>query len=198
MPTSNAVHFSRPLRNVKLSAKKLPTGVQPAVTFSATELEAAKQEQYQQGCTDTSALMEQHLVEQREEILHLQERTFTNLASRSQELVDQLRAALPQLTIEAVRRVLANVEIDRDLVVRLVEELLAEICEGRQPIEVSLSAHDLHLIEGNDQHFREKFPEIEFRLDPELGDGDCIVRSRHGAIDGRLSTKLKSVERAFR
>lgn len=192
MPATKAVLFSRPLRNVKL------IGAQPPATFTATELEAAKQESYQRGCTDTSALMEQHLVEQREEILHLQEKTFTNLVSRAQELVDQLHCALPELTLEAVRRVLANVEIDKDLVVRLVEELLAEICEGRQPIEVSLSAHDLQLIEGNDKRFRKKFPEIEFRLDVELQSGDCIVRSRHGAIDGRLSTKLKTVERAFR
>jgi flagellar biosynthesis/type III secretory pathway protein FliH len=92
---------------------------------------------------------------------------------------------------------LANVEIDQNLVVRLVEELLAEICEGRQPIEVSLSAHDLQLLEGNSQRFREKFPEIEFRVDAELQPGDCMVRSRHGAIDGRLSTKLKTVEQAF-
>ncbi|HET7511758.1 MAG TPA: FliH/SctL family protein, partial [Chthoniobacterales bacterium] len=87
---------------------------------------------------------------------------------------------------------------DRDLVIQLVEELLAEISERRQPIEVSLSARDLQLIEGNDARFREKFPEIQFRLDVELEPGDCIVRSRHGEIDGRFSTKLKTLERALR
>src|SRR5262249_23179421 len=191
MPVTT-VHFLRPLRNMKLVRPR------PAIMVNAAELELAKKESYERGCTDTSAVMEQHLVEQREELLHLQEKTFANLAKRTEELVDQLRDVLPQLTLEAMRRVLANVEIDHNLVVRLVEELLAEICEGRQPIEVSLSAHDLQLIEGNDQRFREKFPELEFRLDAELQPGDCIVRSRHGAIDGRLSTKLKTVERAFR
>jgi flagellar biosynthesis/type III secretory pathway protein FliH len=194
MQPTKAVHFSRPLRGVKVVGAR----TSPTPRFTATELEAARQESYQRGCVDTSALMEQHLVEQREEILHLQDKTFTNLVTGSKDLADQLRQALPQLTLEAVRRVLANIEIDYGLVERLVDELLAEICEGRQPIEVSLSAHDLGLIEGNDQHFRDKFPEIEFRLDSGLEAGDCIVRSRHGAIDGRLSTKLKTVERAFR
>jgi len=191
VPPTKKIHCSRPLRNVKL-ASATPT------VYSAEELEAARQESYQRGCTDTSALMEQHLVEQREELVHLQQNTFATLIARNQELVAQIRAALPKLTVEAVSRVLANVDIDADLVVRLVEELLSEISESRQPIEISLSAHDFKLIEGNEEHFREKYPEIQFRIDPDLKPGDSIVRSRHGAIDGRLTTKLKTVERAFR
>lgn len=192
MGKTKTIHFSRPLRNIKLRGNEAP------ISYTAAELEAAKQESYQRGCTDTSALMEQHLVEQREELLHLQEKTFASLVARNTELMEQLRLTLPELTVEAVRRVLANTEIDRDLVIQLVEELLAEISERRQPIEVSLSARDLQLIEGNDARFREKFPEIQFRLDVELEPGDCIVRSRHGAIDGRFSTKLKTLERALR
>jgi flagellar biosynthesis/type III secretory pathway protein FliH len=142
--------------------------------------------------------MEQHLVEQRDELILLQQNTFAALAKRTTELGEQLRQALPELTIEAVRRVLANTEIDRELVVRLVEELLSEISEGRQPIEVSLSAHDLKLIKSQDKRFRAKYPQIEFRADPELQPGDCLARSRHGAIDGRIGTKLKTVEQAFR
>ena len=187
-----AIHFSRPLRKVTL------VGPKSAVVYSAEEFEAAKKESYHRGSTDTSALMEQHLVEQRDELLHLQQKTFAALAQRTGELAQQLRQALPELTLEAVRRVLAETKIDRALVVRLVEELLTEISEARQPIEVSLSAHDLKLIEGHDQRFREKYPEIEFRLDPDLQPGDCLARSRHGAVDGRLATKLKTVEQAFR
>ncbi len=191
MSAAKAVQFSQALRKVRL------VGAPPPVFFTAEELEAAKKESYQRGCNDTSAMTEQHLVEQREELLHLQDKTFAALIDRNNDLVAQLRRALPELTIEAVRRVLANTEIDRELVLRLIEELLAEISEGRQTIEVSLSPHDLELIEGNDARFREKFPELEFRGDAELLPGDCIARSRHGAIDGRLSTKLKTLERAF-
>mgnify|MGYP003694451875 CR=1 FL=1 len=105
--------------------------------------------------------MEQHLVEQREVSI-----SRKNLHQPCHPHPRVSRSAAPcapgGLTLEAVRRVLANVEIDQDLVVRLVEELLAEICEGRQPIEVSLSAHDLQLIEGNDEGFRRNFPRSSF------------------------------------
>lgn len=191
MTATEPLHFSRPLRNVRIA------GPQPPVLVTAEELEAARQEGYQRGCADTSALTEQHLVEQREEILHLQQKTFAALLARGQELAEQVRNALPELTIDAVRRVLAKTEIDRDLVIRLVEELLTEITDNRQMIEVSLSGHDLSLIEGIDERFREKYPQIQFHLDPDLQPGDCIARSRHGAIDGRLATKLETLERAF-
>jgi flagellar biosynthesis/type III secretory pathway protein FliH len=191
VPRAETVQISRPLRNVRLVRPA------PPVFYTAEELEAARKESYQRGCTDTSAVMEQHLVEQRDETLHLQDKTFAALIDRNNDLVTQLRSALPELTLEAVRRVLAQTEIDRDLVLRLVEELLAEISEGRQTIEVILSARDLELIEGVDARFREKFPELEFRADADLQPGDCIARSRHGAIDGRIATKLKTVERAF-
>jgi flagellar biosynthesis/type III secretory pathway protein FliH len=191
MPKANTIQVSRPLRNVRLVRPA------PPVFYTADDLEAARRESYQRGSTDTSALMEQHLVEQRDEILHLQDKTFAALIDCNNDLVTQLRSALPELTLEAVRRVLAQTEIDRELVLRLVEELLIEISDGRQTIEVILSARDLELIEGVDARFREKFPELEFRADAELQSGDCIARSRHGAIDGRISTKLKTVERAF-
>jgi flagellar biosynthesis/type III secretory pathway protein FliH len=191
MPKANTIQVSRPLRNVRLVRPA------PPAFYTADDLEAARRESYQRGSTDTSALMEQHLVEQRDEILHLQDKTFAALIDCNNDLVTQLRSALPELTLEAVRRVLAQTEIDRELVLRLVEELLTEISDGRQTIEVILSARDLELIEGVDARFREKFPELEFRADAELQSGDCIARSRHGAIDGRISTKLKTVERAF-
>ncbi|HEX4666343.1 MAG TPA: FliH/SctL family protein [Chthoniobacterales bacterium] len=191
MPTAKTAQFSRPLRNVRLVRAASP------VSYTAEEWEAARKESYQRGCADTSAMMEQHLVEQREEILHLQDKTFAAVIDCNNNLVTQLRNALPELTLEAVRRVLAQTEIDRELVLRLVEELLSEISEGRQTVEVTLSAPDLALIEGVDTRFREKFPELEFRADADLQPGDCIARSRHGAIDGRLATKLKTLERAF-
>lgn len=192
MPAIESIRFSRPLRKVTLVGPQLP------VSRHAAEMEAVKNESYQRGCADTSAVMEQHLVEQRAELLHLQDKTFAALIDRNNDLVEQLRRALPELTLEAVRRVLAKTEIDREMVLRLIEELLSEITEGRQTVEVSLCAHDLGLIEGADARFREKFPEIEFRAETELTPGDCIVRSRHGAIDGRIATKLNTVEQAFR
>ena len=70
MPSADAIHFSRKLRKVKI------VPLQPPVFYSAAELEAAKKESYQRGCGDTSAVMEQHLVEQREELVHLQDKTF--------------------------------------------------------------------------------------------------------------------------
>jgi flagellar biosynthesis/type III secretory pathway protein FliH len=53
----------------------------------------------------------------------------------------------------------------------------------------------LKLIESFQAGFRERYPQIEFRADPDLQPGDCVVTSRFGALDGRLATKLRSIDR---
>ena len=53
----------------------------------------------------------------------------------------------------------------------------------------------LKLMENYQAGLRNRYPQIEFRADPDLQPGDCIVTSRFGALDGRLATKLRSVDR---
>ena len=192
MAQVKSISLPKPLRKVALARAN------SSVVTTSDEIEAAKKESYQRGCADTAALTEKHLLDQRDELIHLQQKTFAGLIAQNYALVEQLRAVLPDLVLEGARRVLAQTEIDRDLVVRLIEEILAEISDGRQAIEVSLSAHDLALFESVEDSFREKYPEIEFRIDSELQPGECVARSRHGAIDGRFETKLKTVRQAFK
>lgn len=186
------IQFLQPPREVVLAPAT------PEPSFSAADLEAARREAYQRGFEDASAMLETQLVEQREELVHLQQQTFQSVANQHESLIEQLRAALPDLTMETVRRVLAGVEPDRAAVTLFVNELLSEIAPGPGLIEISLSERDLQLIAGYEADFREKYPQLEFRLDAALRPGDCLLRSRFGALDGRLATKLKTVERFLR
>jgi flagellar biosynthesis/type III secretory pathway protein FliH len=163
--------------------------------FTAEELETARREGYQRGFEDASAVIETQLLEQRTEVAHLQQKTFQALESHHDSLTRQLRAAMPQMTMEIVRRVLGGMQPDQDAVFRIVNEVLQGVAPGPETVEVCLSERDLKLMENYQAGFRERYPQIEFRADPDLQAGDCIVTSRFGALDGRLATKLRSVDR---
>jgi flagellar biosynthesis/type III secretory pathway protein FliH len=167
----------------------------PAPTFTADELEAARREAYQRGFEDASAVVETQIVEQREEVVHLQQKTLQALADRHDALARQMREAVPALTMEIVRRVLGGMEPTEKAVAQIVNEVLQGIAPGPEEVEVCLSPRDLKLIETYQPGLRERYPRMLFRADPGLQAGDCIVTSRFGALDGRLATKLRSVDR---
>jgi flagellar biosynthesis/type III secretory pathway protein FliH len=193
---ATTVHSVKKIRlSHLLSAVKLATGpATPPPAFTAAEIETVRREAYQRGFEDASAMIETQLLEQREEVAHLQEKTLQALAGHHEALERQLRAALPELTMEIVRRVLGSMEPDQEAVFKIVSEVLQGLAPGPETVEVCLSGRDLKLMVNYQAGLRDRYPQIEFRVDPDLQPGDCIVTSRFGALDGRLATKLRSVD----
>ena len=191
MHSVKTIRLPHVLASVMLAGKP----AEPELRFTAEEVEAARRDGYKRGFEDASAVIETQLVEQRQEVSHLQQNTFQSLASHHESLTRQLRAAIPELTMEIVRRVLGGMEPDQGAVLRILNEVLQGIAPGPEAVEVSLSARDLKLVESYQPGLRERFPQIEFRADPDLLPGDCTVASRFGSLDGRLATKLRSVDR---
>lgn len=188
MSADSVIKIGAPLRGVAL------LGSRPRSVFTEEQMEAAKREAYQRGAEEAGRLIERQMLEQRSEMLHLQSQTFAAVASQHDLLAKQLHEMIPELTMEAVARILAKTDFDREMVLGITRDVLAEIEPSGEPVEIQLSQHDLGLITGYEEDFRTKHPAISFRANPELHAGDCIVRSRFGVVDGRLATKLRTVE----
>lgn len=188
MPSSSTIKLHASLKALFLA------GTKPRPTFTSEELEAAKRDAYHRGSEEAARLIERQMLEQRADIVHLQSQTFAAVAQQHAALVQQLHDLLPELAMEALARILATTEFDRAAVLRISRDVLSEIAPGREQVEVQLAPRDLELIAGYEDGFRERHPAIAFCADPELTPGDCVVRSRFGVVDGRLSTKLRTVE----
>jgi flagellar assembly protein FliH len=191
MPVLKPIQLHASPKAVFLAGKK------PVRTFTESEYEAMKREAYHAGQEEAARLMERQMLEQRTELVRLSTETLAAIAAQHDALVRQIHEALPHLAIEATARVLAATTIDRDAVLRIVDDLLAEIAPGPEQIEVQLAPHDLEALGNSDDRFREKYPAIAFRPNAELRPGDCQVRTRFGVIDGRLGTKLRALEGFF-
>jgi flagellar assembly protein FliH len=188
MPFSKTLKFSKRPRAIFCAGTEVPR------TYSLKEIEALRKAAYDRGLADAVADYEQKLSKGRTDILDSQIKTFEALEGQHEALIAQVSHALPELTMEAIRRVLAIVQIDPETVTSIVEELLAQTSPVAGALEVALSGRDLKLFEGNQERFSQKYPGIHFAVDPELKPGDCIVRSRFGVLDGRVETKLQHIE----
>lgn len=191
MSARQIIQFSEPVKAVYLAGHPAPP------LYTSADLEAARREGARRGAEEAQRALERQMLEQREELVHLQSATFEAVQAQHGELREQFRSLLPQLVMEGVARILGGIAPDRAMVVQIVEDLLGELAPTSEPVEVQLSASDLELVRGYDKQLHEKFPAIAFRASAELHPGDAVIRSRFGVVDGRLSTKFRAVEAMF-
>ncbi len=125
---------------------------------------------------------------------HLREQLFRSLEDGVAGAIAEVRAALPVLTMHALRRVLDRAEISRDTVAAIIDELLAEIGPDVGPIEVRLHPADLRLVEDLEPQLARVHPGLRFVADEALHRGDSQAVTRYGKVDARLQNKLKKIE----
>jgi len=189
--SSDTVRFSAPLRRISLRRAEIDAAA------AQDEREAARKAAYQQGFEDASSFLNQQLVEQRGDVIRLQEETFNAISEQLAAQLDELRGLLPELVMEMTRRVLSGLEPDRARIERTVAEVLAEMVPGARDVEIALHPGDKELLGQFDPRFEEKYPGLRFIGDPTLKIGDCMMRSRFGIVDGRLETKLDNLSRSL-
>lgn len=169
----------------------------PDTRVTLEEHEAACEAAYKRGAEETNALLTEQILAQRAEVAQLQDALFKSLAQQAETLVHQVSEPLPDLVMEIARRVLANHTPDAAAIRSIVAETLSEIAPDSTGVEVWLNPSDLALVEGIARDFDHKYPGITISADPELIPGDCRAKSRFGAIDARLSTKLDNIARSL-
>lgn len=183
------VRFAQPLRGVKI-ARESAAGAAP----DAAEIEARLREAYQKGFNEASTHINQQILDQRNEVNHLRDHIFRSLEEGVSHAIAEVRAALPVLTMQALRRVLARAEITRETVAAIIDELLAEIGPDVGPIEVRLHPSDLRLVEDLEPQLARVHPGLRFVGDEALARGDTQAVTRYGKVDARLQNKLEKIE----
>jgi flagellar biosynthesis/type III secretory pathway protein FliH len=183
------VKFPAPHKAVKI-AREIPAGAGP----SAAEIEARVKEAWQKGFDEASTRVSQQILEQRRDMSHLREQLFRSLEEGVATAVAEVRSALPLLTMQALRRVLAKAEISRETVAAIVDEMLVEIGPDVGPIEVRLHPADLRLVEDLEPQLARVHPGLRFVADEALGRGDSQAVTRYGKVDARLQNKLEKIE----
>ena len=183
------VRFSAPLKGARI-VRETAAGA----GLDAAAVAAREQAAYQKGSEEASNRINQQILEQRSEMNHLREQLFRSLEDGVAGAIAEVRAALPVLTMQALRRVLARADISRDTVAAIVDELLTEIGPDVGPIEVRLHPSDLKLVEDLEPQLARVHPGLRFVADEALTRGDSQAVTRYGKVDARLQNKLEKIE----
>ncbi len=184
----STIHFAEPLRFIGLP------GQVNTLTYTASEVDEAIHGAYERGLQEARGASEAEITKLRADAKAVIDGAFSKVAERHEYALAQIRALLPKLVSEATARVVAGVEVNGELVRSVVADLLADVTPGADAVEVQLCPADLRRVEGFDQELRHKFPNIHLTENRELQPKDCVVKTRFGVLDGRVSSKLQSVE----
>jgi flagellar assembly protein FliH len=190
MAFAKIIAFDRPLAAAAIPGRS-------GRLCTEAELAVIAQENYNRGVDAARALGDQQMVQFRADIAQLSDGVLLKLGGLEAALVEQLRAALPDLALDLARRLLAGYEPPAEVISRLCAETLAELLPERDNLELAVSARDAALLQELKPDWMQRYPGLVLRVDPAFAPGDCQVRSRFGLTDGRQQTKLAALARSL-
>ncbi len=179
------VAFDRPLLAVR-------TADAPRL-YTDADLAAARAAGQREGGDAARAFTNQQIVELRSELQELHAGLIRRLSAAHDELVAQVRSALPALAVELGQRLLSGFVPPPELVEKLCREALDQLYPERQGLELVVGPRDAAVLDRLLPAWRVHFPELKVTIDDTLAPGDCLVRSRFGVTDARASAKLDSL-----
>lgn len=101
------------------------------------------------------------------------------------------------IAAEIIRREVAQ---DPGIVAEVLRKAVAEL-EAKQSIVVRLSPHDISLISGMRESLQaemEVVENLEFKADPAVTPGGCILETNIGSLDATVENRLMNIHRALR
>lgn len=180
--------FSQPPRSIHL------VGHAPVISYTSEEFDRAVKDAYERGAEETRRSLESQIQKTQEQAKVTAEGALSKVVERHSEALSMMRSLVPSLVTEATARVVAGLPVDAEFVRRVVDDLLNDVAPGAENVEVQLCAEDVAKVSGFDQELRHKFPTLRVVENKDIKPGDCLVKTRFGVLDGRITSKLKAVE----
>lgn len=124
---------------------------------------------------------------------HLQQ-IVSQLQDQEEQLASQIEAALGNLIMSGIQRILKTFEPDVAELRAIVGDALAAYPREEANLKILLNPDDCKLATDFAESWISQYPGIEFKADKGLRRGDCLVQGRYGTTDARLKTKLNNLQ----
>lgn len=192
MKWSETIALAEPLQDVRLNTPL-------AEDDEAARIHAAEQAAYERGHRDGEKHLGEQLLQQRKELLELQQGVLEALRRAVPEVIQQTEATLIQIALESAQKIVAGIPITVELVEAVVREAVAQTKETSE-ITVQLHPEDLALLRKHPSPILEGLPEagpLRFIGSSEITRGGCLVQTRFGLLDARRETKVEQLRESL-
>jgi flagellar biosynthesis/type III secretory pathway protein FliH len=176
------------------------------VSFSdpkAAELEDAIREKeravFERGRIEGEKRLSEQLLQQRGDLLALQQGVFKSLQQAVPQVVRDCEQALTALTVEVAQKLVANIPISAEMVEATVREALSHV-EETTDYHLYLNPDDLDLLERLNSPLlsaENKNQQFHFHRSPEITRGGCLVKRRFGVVDAQRETKVELLKQSL-
>lgn len=139
------------------------------------------------------------MLQQRNELLELQQGVLESLRQAVPEVVQQTEDALIQIALESVKKIVAGIPIESALVEAIVREAVGQTKETAE-VTIQLHPDDLALLRKHPSPILQGLPEagpLKFIASSEITRGGCLVQTRFGLLDARRETKLEQIRESL-
>jgi Flagellar biosynthesis/type III secretory pathway protein len=192
MRSYKAISLATPLRDVCLVTE----GNRIEMEQKQREAEAAA---YERGRRDAEKALSEQLLQQRAEILELQQGVLTSLQNAVPRLIQDSEKALVDLTLELAQKIVTALPVTTEMIEAEVREAVSQL-EQTTEISVQLHPEDFALLQKNDSKILNGLPgadTVRYASSPEVTRGGCIIHTRFGLLDARRETKIEQLRKSL-
>jgi flagellar biosynthesis/type III secretory pathway protein FliH len=191
MKWSNSITLQQPLAEVRLLTKA-------PVQDWQEHLREREKTAYEQGRRDAEHSLSEQLMQQRTEMVELQNGVVNSMSQMLPRLAQEMESALIQLALESAKKVVGGMKIDVKMVEAVVREALGQV-QDLAEVTIRLNPDDLALLKKHESPLLEGLPEtgpLRFVASTEVARGGCIVQTRFGLVDAQRETKMEQLRKA--
>ena len=196
MKWSETITFSSSLREVRLLTQA------PAQDW-AGHLREREEAAFQKGRREGEHALSQQLLQQRNEVLELQNGVLRSLQQVLPQLIRETESGLIQLAVESAQKIVAGLPIEISLVEAVVREALSQV-EDTAEIVVQLHPEDLTLLRKHESPLLSGLQAglpgmgpLRFTHSTDVSRGGCILQTRFGIIGARRETKVEQLNKTL-
>ncbi|HYG23422.1 MAG TPA: FliH/SctL family protein [Verrucomicrobiae bacterium] len=192
MKLYKTITLSAPIRDVRLASADARVDIEARVR-------EAEKAAYERGTRDAEKALSTQLIQQRAELLELQQGVFSSLSRSIPQVIAETEKAVIELAFEVAQKIVAGLPISAETIETTIQDALSQL-EHKSDLTVQLNPEDLALLHKHNSPVLDSLPgadKLKLVSVPEVSRGGCVILTRFGVLDARRETKIEQLRKSL-